>query len=111
MPIAGEPWRDALTRLSHHPNVAVKLSGQGTFVHAVDRELIADVTKVVLDTFGAGRAMFGSNFPIESLWTDFSSLIDAWLGVLAEYPDQARADVLGRTARRVYRLAEEEDHG
>jgi predicted TIM-barrel fold metal-dependent hydrolase len=108
MPIAGEPWRDLLTQLSHHHNVVVKLSGQGTFVHAVDRELIADVTKVVLDTFGAGRAMFGSNFPIESLWTDFSSLIDAWLGVLAEYPDQVRADVLGRTARRIYRLEENE---
>jgi predicted TIM-barrel fold metal-dependent hydrolase len=111
MPIEGEPWRDALTRLAHHGNVSVKLSGQGTFVHRVDRELIADVTKVVLDTFGSGRAMFGSNFPIESLWTDFSSLVDAWLGVLAEYPDQVRADVLGRTARRIYRLAEEEVQG
>jgi predicted TIM-barrel fold metal-dependent hydrolase len=109
MPIAGEPWREALAQLAEYPNVNVKLSGQGTFVHAVDPELIADVTRVVLDTFGSGRAMFGSNFPIESLWTDFSSLIDAWLGVLAEYPDQVRADVLGRTARRVYRLAEEED--
>jgi predicted TIM-barrel fold metal-dependent hydrolase len=108
MPIAGEPWRDALTQLAHHGNVNVKLSGQGTFVHRVDPELIADVTKVVLGTFGSGRAMFGSNFPIESLWTDFSSLVDAWLGVLAEYPDQVRADVLGRTARRIYRLEENE---
>jgi predicted TIM-barrel fold metal-dependent hydrolase len=107
MPIEGEPWRDALTALSHHPNVNVKLSGQGTFIHRVDPERIAEVTKVVLDTFGAGRAMFGSNFPIESLWTDLSSLIGAWLGVLAEYPDEVRQDVLGRTARRVYRLAEE----
>jgi predicted TIM-barrel fold metal-dependent hydrolase len=107
MPIEGEPWRDALTELSHHPNVNVKLSGQGTFINRVDPARIAEVTKVVLDTFGAGRAMFGSNFPIESLWTDFSSLIGAWLGVLAEYPDEMRQDVLGRTARRVYRLAEE----
>jgi predicted TIM-barrel fold metal-dependent hydrolase len=107
MPIDGEPWRDALIELAKYPNVNVKLSGQGTFIHRVDPERIAQVTKVVLDTFGAGRAMFGSNFPIESLWTDFSSLIGAWLGVLAEYPDEVRQDVLGRTARRVYRLAEE----
>ena len=106
MPIAGEPWRDALTQLAQRPNVCVKLSGQGTFVHRVDPELIADVTKVVLDAFGSGRAMFGSNFPIESLWTDFSSLMDAWLGVLAEYPGEVRADVLSRTARRIYRLQE-----
>ena len=84
MPIAGEPWREALMELAKYPNVHVKLSGQGTFIHRVDRELIAEVTKVVLDTFGSGRAMFGSNFPIESLWTDFSSLMGAWLGVLAE---------------------------
>jgi predicted TIM-barrel fold metal-dependent hydrolase len=107
MPIEGEPWRDALMELATYANVNVKLSGQGTFVHRVDPERIAEVTKVVLDTFGAGRAMFGSNFPIESLWTDFPSLIGAWLGVLAEYPDEVRQDVLGRTARRVYRLAEE----
>jgi predicted TIM-barrel fold metal-dependent hydrolase len=106
MPIAGEPWRDALMELGRRPNVCVKLSGQGTFVHKVDPELIADVAKVALDSFGSGRTMFGSNFPIESLWTDFSSLMDAWLGVLAEYPGEVRADVLGRTARRIYRLEE-----
>ena len=33
MPIAGEPWRDALMELGRRPNVYVKLSGQGTFVH------------------------------------------------------------------------------
>ena len=106
MPIAGEPWRDALMELGRRPNVCVKLSGQGTFVHKVDPGLISDVAKVALDSFGSGRTMFGSNFPIESLWTDFSSLMDAWLGVLALYPGEVRADVLGRTARRIYRLEE-----
>lgn len=110
MPIAGEPWREALGELARHPNACVKLSGLGTFVHRVDPGLIAEVTGTVLDAFGSERAMFGTNFPIESIWTDFSSLVDAWLGVLAEYPDEVRLDVLGRTARRVYRLAEE-DHG
>ena len=48
-----------------------------------------------------------TNFPIESIWTDFSSLVDAWFGVLAEFPSEVQADILGRTARRVYRLTEE----
>ncbi len=108
MPIEGEPWPEALEALSAYDNVVVKLSGQGTFIHRVDADHIRRVTSVVLEHF-PGRAMFGSNFPIESIWTDFSSLISAWLGVLAEFPDETREDVLGRTARRVYRL--EEDHG
>jgi len=106
MPIEGEPWEEALTALARYENVVVKLSGQGTFIHRVDAEWIGRVASAVLERF-PGRAMFGSNFPIESIWTDFSSLISAWLGVLAEFPDETRQDVLGRTARRVYRLAEE----
>ena len=108
MPIEGEPWREFLHEIAQFPNLNVKLSGQGTFIHRVDPEWIARVTRAVVERF-PGRAMFGSNFPIESIWTDFSSLITAWLGALAEFPDETREDVLGRTARRVYRL--EEDHG
>jgi predicted TIM-barrel fold metal-dependent hydrolase len=107
MPIDGEPWREALAALAAFPNLYVKLSGQGTFIHRVDADWIRTVTRHVVDTFGSERAMFGSNFPVESIWTDFSSLMGAWFGVLAEFPLEAQADILGRTARRVYMLAEE----
>jgi predicted TIM-barrel fold metal-dependent hydrolase len=110
MPIEGEPWEQALHALAQQPNVVVKLSGQGTFVHRVDTDLIRRVASTVIAEFGSERAMFGTNFPIESIWTDFSSLMEAWLGVLAEFPDRDRENVLGRTARRVYRL-DQEDHG
>jgi predicted TIM-barrel fold metal-dependent hydrolase len=107
MPIEGEPWREFLAALAEHPNLNVKLSGQGTFIHRVDPDWIQTVTQHVVDTFGSERAMFGSNFPVESLWTDFSSLVQAWFGVLAGFPQDVQDDILGRTARRIYRLAEE----
>jgi predicted TIM-barrel fold metal-dependent hydrolase len=90
-------WRAALEPLAALENLAVKLSGQGTFVHRVDRELIGRVAGTTLDLFGPGRCMFGSNFPIESLWTDLPTLVNAWRDVL---PDEALDD----TARRIYRL-------
>jgi predicted TIM-barrel fold metal-dependent hydrolase len=99
------PWRAGLELLAAQPNVVVKLSGQGTFVHRVDRALIALVAATSLDLFGAQRCMFGTNFPIERLWTDLRSLVAAWLDVLAHLPLEPRRDVLARTARRVYRLA------
>jgi predicted TIM-barrel fold metal-dependent hydrolase len=106
MPIDGEPWREALQALAAYPNLSVKLSGQGTFIHRVDADWIRTVTTAVVDSFGSERAMFGSNFPVESIWTDFTTLFEAWSGVLAEFPVEVREDILGRTARRVYRLAE-----
>ena len=99
-----EPWRAGLTLLAEHPNVVVKLSGQGTFVHRVDEPLIGLVTATTLELFGSSRCMFGSNFPIESIWTDFPTLMDTWLRVLADLDLDARRDVLGATARRVYSL-------
>jgi predicted TIM-barrel fold metal-dependent hydrolase len=90
-------WRAGLEHLAPHENVMVKLSGQGTFVHRVDPELIGLVARTCLELFGPDRCMFGTNFPIESLWTDFGTLVDAWSAVLPE-------EALSLTARRIYRL-------
>jgi predicted TIM-barrel fold metal-dependent hydrolase len=106
MPIEGEPWREFLHELATFGNVNVKLSGQGTFIHRVDADLIRTVTTVVVDAFGSDRAMFGTNFPVESIWTDFSSLVNTWFDVLSEFPQDVQDDILGRTARRIYRLEE-----
>jgi predicted TIM-barrel fold metal-dependent hydrolase len=93
-----DAWREALaTHLAPLDNLALKLSGQGTFIHRVDPELIGLVARTSLELFGADRCMFGSNFPIESLWTDLGTLVDAWRAVLPE-------DALSHTARRIYRL-------
>jgi predicted TIM-barrel fold metal-dependent hydrolase len=82
----------------------VKLTGQGTFVHRVDRPLIAQVAATCLELFGSARCMWGSNFPIEKIWTDLPGLLAAWREALAGRPAQVAEDVFGATARRVYRL-------
>jgi len=92
-------WSTALEPLAPLENLAVKLSGQGTFVHRVDPALIGRVARTTLELFGAERCMFGSNFPIESLWTDLPTLVEAWREVLPQ-------EALEHTARRIYRLGE-----
>ena len=104
---AGEhvaPWLRGLDLLAELPNLMVKLSAQGTFVHRVDPELIGLVARSSLERFGSRRCMFGSNFPIEKLWTDYGSLLAAWQGALASESDAVLSDVFEATARRVYRL-------
>jgi L-fuconolactonase len=59
----------------------------------------------LLDVFGPERCMLGSNFPVEMLSGSFASLDDLMLAVLCDLSDRERADVLGGTARRPYRLA------
>jgi len=105
-PAEVEEWRAGMARLAELPNVVVKLTGQGTFVHRVDPELISFVATETLGWFGPDRAMFGSNFPVEKLWTELPPLVGAWLDALAHLPPEDRAAIFAGTARRVYRLSD-----
>ena len=97
-------WRAGMERLAAVPSVSVKLSGLGTFVHRLDRAHIARTVRKSVELFGPERCLWGSNFPIEKLWTDYASLIDAYRGALADLSPEARQAIFAGTARRLYRL-------
>ncbi|MFN3937674.1 MAG: amidohydrolase family protein [Gemmobacter sp.] len=97
-------WRRAMADLAARPNAFVKLSGFGTFVHRVDRDLIAWLWSETLALFGADRCLWGSNFPIEKLWTDYASLLDAHRAAAGGLSEADRNKVFHDTAARVYRL-------
>jgi predicted TIM-barrel fold metal-dependent hydrolase len=97
-------WLEGMQRMAAQPNVYVKLSGLGTFAHRVDAAFIAGVIRDCVALFGADRCMFGSNFPIEKLWTDFEGLWSAHGKALAELAEVDRLNILRNTATRVYQL-------
>jgi predicted TIM-barrel fold metal-dependent hydrolase len=99
-----QAWRDGMRRLAERPNVVTKLSAFGTFVHRNDPDLIAAIVAETLDIFGAERAMFGSNFPIEKLWTNFPDLLAAHQAATAHLTEEDRQAIFAGTARRIYRL-------
>jgi len=99
-----DQWRAAMADLAARPNAHAKLSGFGTFVHRVDAELIGWLWQQTVALFGAGRCLWGSNFPIEKLWTGYAALVDAHRAAAAVLPPDAQAAIFHDTASRVYRL-------
>ncbi len=97
-------WLDGMKRLAGETNIVSKLSGLGTFIHRNDAGHIADIVGRTIALFGADRCLFGSNFPIEKLWTSYAGLVAAHRAALAGYPDDVKEAVLNGTATRVYRL-------
>ena len=100
-----EEWKAGLRTLAKAPNLYAKLSGLGTFVHRNDPEVIGTVVDNAIDILGSGRLMFGSNFPIEKLWTSHAELIAAHRKAIAKHGEKAEADIFWNTAERVYRPA------
>lgn len=98
-------WRAGMQRLAAQPNVVVKLSGQGTFIHRNDPAHIARIGHEVVAMFGSSRCLYGSNFPIEKLWAPYADLISAYRKAFAAAPAEDQANIFYNTAKRVYRLA------
>lgn len=98
-------WRTAMGELAKRPNVVSKLSGFGTFQHRLDRDLIAWLTTETVGLFGADRCLWGSNFPIEKLWTDYAALIEAHRAATGGLSAAEQQAIFHDTACRVYRLA------
>jgi predicted TIM-barrel fold metal-dependent hydrolase len=97
-------WRDAMAALAERPNVTAKLSGFGTFIHRVDPAHIAWLTEETVALFGADRCLWGSNFPIEKLWTDYATLLAAHREAAAGLSAAQQNAIFNDTACRVYRL-------
>ena len=97
-------WRAGMHRLAAAPNVVSKLSAFGTFIHRNDPEHIARLLRETVAIFGADRCLFGSNFPIEKLWTTYRDLVDAFRQAALALSDAEQRAIFADTARRVYRL-------
>jgi predicted TIM-barrel fold metal-dependent hydrolase len=98
-------WRAGMVRLAACPNVVSKLSGLGTFIHRNDPAHIAEIVTDTVAIFGAGRCLFGSNFPIEKLWTSYRDLVGAFRAAAERLQPGQREAIFNTTATRVYRLA------
>jgi predicted TIM-barrel fold metal-dependent hydrolase len=103
-PAGWTQWQSGLRALAARPNVFCKLSGLGTFIHRNDPGHIAAVVKESVAMFGPERCLFGSNFPIEKLWTRYADLVAAYRRALKPFGEAAARAALHDTAAKVYRL-------
>jgi predicted TIM-barrel fold metal-dependent hydrolase len=103
-PAGRATWREGMALLAAQPNVVAKLSGFGTFIHRNDPDHIAGLIGATVGLFGAERCLWGSNFPIEKLWTGYGALADAHRRGAGGLSEGEREAIFFNTARRVYRL-------
>ena len=99
-----DQWRAGMRKLAAYPNMMSKLSALGTFIHKNDPQHIAAVVRETVAIFGAERCLFGSNFPVEKLWTEYAPLAAAFRAALEPLGAKAERAALHDTAVRVYRL-------
>jgi L-fuconolactonase len=100
-------WAAAVRGLAAQPNTTCKLSGLVTEAPPGARaQAFAMVADVVLGAFGADRVMFGSDWPVCLLASDYAGVMTLARSLAAGLSPAEQAAVFGATAARAYRLGE-----
>ena len=104
---AAAAWRRDVLQLARSENVTVKLSGLVTrgYPGPVPPDLLRSWAQTLLDGFGPGRMMFGSDWPVCTLTSTYDEVVAVADDAVAGLSAAERESVFAGTATRFYRLA------
>ena len=112
-------WKAGITELAACPNVFIKLSGLGMKMsgfgfedapQAPSSQTLAEAWRQwiehCIESFGARRSMYGSNFPVDKGSYGFKVGLNALKRLTSAASEAEKDDIFWRTAKSFYRLAD-----
>ena len=103
---AVQPWARDIRAFATRPNTVCKLSGLVTeAAPGAATEAFEPYAAVILEAFGPARLMFGSDWPVCLLASDYARVAELAHILMAGLSEIEREDVFAGTAARVYGIA------
>ena len=102
-----QPWRRQIGDLAREPNVWCKISGVVTEADhtAWTADDIAPFIRHAIESFGFDRCMFGGDWPVSKLATDYRRWVDTLDGLVETANAAERRSLYRDVATRFYQLA------
>ena len=97
-------WTEAMAPLAEAPNIVMKISGVGMADHKWTIDRIRPWVLRAVEVFSPDRCMFGSNWPVDSLYATLPDIVTAVGSIVGELGPHSSDAVLRRTAERCYRI-------
>jgi L-fuconolactonase len=95
-------WKRDIAELADRPNVFLKYSGWATFLGGARADDVRELAAHAIDTFGAGRMMFGSNWPVALVADSYAATYRATMEALPALSNDEWRMLLRGTAQRCY---------
>lgn len=102
---AGDDWRSDMSRLADHDQIYCKLSGLANeYGNGWSAETLKPVFDHVMETFGANRIMWGSDWPVLELAGTYEDWFSCAQSLTSGMMEQDRLMIFGGTACDFYRI-------
>lgn len=99
-----ENWRRGLREAAEAESPVIKISGLGMKDPRWTVDSIRPWVLECIEAFGVDRAFFGSNWPVDRLFSSYADVIDAYRAIVADFSEDEQDALFVRNAERVYRI-------
>ena len=99
-----ENWRNGMRTVAQSENVTCKISGLGMADNDWTVDSIRRWVLTCIDIFGPHRCMFGTNWPVDKLYSTYDVLINAYTELVADFTDDEQDAMLSKNASTLYRI-------
>jgi predicted TIM-barrel fold metal-dependent hydrolase len=100
-----QEWRRGMREIASVENTVVKISGLGMADHRWTVDSLRRWVLECIDAWGPSRAFFGTNWPVDRLYSSYVDVLDAYAELISGLPEAQQAALFSGNANRVFRLA------
>ena len=106
-----DEWRHGMRKIASVENTAVKISGLGMADHRWTVDSIRPWVLECVEAWGPSRAFFGTNWPVDRLYSSYGDVVDAYREIVADLTALEQTALFSGTAERVFRLGDDSTGG
>ena len=99
-----ENWKRGVAIAASCDNVRWKISGLGMGDHDWTVESIRPYVLTSIETVGVERCFFGTNWPVDWLWSTYDEVVDAYTAIVADFSRDEQIRLFSGTAEEIYRI-------
>jgi predicted TIM-barrel fold metal-dependent hydrolase len=97
-------WSAALDLLAGAPNTYIKVSGLGMGDPEWTVDSLRPWVQRCFDVFGIERCLFGTNWPVDRLYSGYRDVVEAYESLTSDLSDGERRRFFVGTAEELYRI-------
>ena len=97
-------WKRAIETLAACPNAMIKISGLGQAGQAWTVAANRGIVLTAIEAFGVERAMFASNFPVDSLCAAFDAIFSGFRAIVSDFSASEQRALFHDNAVHIYAM-------
>ena len=99
-----EKWKRGMASVAEADNIRCKISGLGMGDPNWTVDSIRPYVLHCIETFGVQRCFFGSNWPVDWLFSSYDAVVDAYTEITAGFTGDEQAALFSKNAEALYNI-------